>query len=222
MLPGRGVIAPRLLAIGAGALVGTVSSLIVWPENSSRRAERHLRDALRAITECLDSTVLTVSGSEADGGDAWSRYHFNIRQARSAAKSARFHKTKGLLDRLEHVERLYNSVLILNRVAEESTTAGTGAPDYRQSIDEIRRSACAVTDSLADGKDDRPEDLERVDKALSRALDAVMRRPSASESDRMLESALVFGLREVATNLHALLDAKESTAGIRASGRTAA
>src|SRR5690606_7330121 len=124
-----GVIVPRLLAIGVGAVVGTASSLIVWPENSSRRAERHLRDALHAITECLDCAGLAASGSEADSGDAWSRYHFNVRQAHVAAKSARFHKPAGLLDRIQHVERLYNSVLILDRVAEESTTVGTGSSD---------------------------------------------------------------------------------------------
>jgi uncharacterized membrane protein YccC len=73
----------RALAIGIGAVLGTVVTLVVWPDRAIVRAKRHLRLALHAITDRLDAAVDSASGgAHDDASQARRRYHKHMENAR--------------------------------------------------------------------------------------------------------------------------------------------
>lgn len=200
-------IVPRLSAIGIGVLVGAISAVVAWPETASARADKHLRRALIAIAGDLDTTSRIISGDSENGnsdGGSHSPYHFAINQAEEAAGHIRFRNADALRRRIEHVERLYNSVVILNRVAEEGYESLSGVREYRADIDALREQACAATRELAGGAPDVAAKLAPLEEAFDRIYQAALKRRAQSSSQHIVESGLLFGLHEIVLNLRAL------------------
>lgn len=197
----------RALAIGIGAAVGAIATLVVWPDSAGKRARRHLRAALRATAKRLDAAVEGTRGGDVDDGhEARKQYHDHLDDAREATDGIRFGDRESMINKVEKTERLYNSALILNRVAEETDCATEGDEELARCVEEIREAACRATLALAGEDEDLDQHLETIRTELERARDSTTK----SEIDprrHVFRTALVFGLGEVLDSLEDLAEA---------------
>jgi len=199
----------RVIAIGLGALVGVIVSLIVWPDRASKRADRQLREALQAVSSRLKNAMSSVQGDEDTGDEqAQDRFHSHIEAARRAAEASHMSDGERQLDRTEKAIRLYNSVLIINRVGEQGRdTADAG--EIAEHVEKIAEAGCSAIDALSRGERD-DQSLRQVESALSELEDA---RSEAGESaqQRITRGALVFGLGELRDSLRDLFETYASS-----------
>lgn len=194
----------RGIAIALGIAVGTVVSLVLWPDAAETRAERYLRAAISAIGRRMTAAVEGARLS-ADEDDAAERrqYHDNISNARSAAEAIRFADGDTVREKIETVSRLYNSVLIVNRVAESSDGVISSNEAFQQNIENIRRCGSELVEALVQGDTDQDQRLERIGDAIS-----AIRKMAAHSGpgDHVLQDVLVFGLEQLAADLHSLCE----------------
>lgn len=200
----------RSVAIALGAAVGAAVTFVVWPDSATKRARRHLRAALRATAERLDAAVESARSEEHDdAAEARDKYHENLRNARKAAAGIRFGKRRAVDARIDATERLYNSALIMNRVAEETNRATEGDAELDEAVEAIRDAACKATLALAgEEEEEAPGDhLETIRSQLERARAAVARRGPDDPREHIFRATMVFGLGEVMDSLEDLIEA---------------
>ncbi|MBO6782064.1 MAG: FUSC family protein [Alphaproteobacteria bacterium] len=203
----------RGIAIALGVGVGAAVSLAVWPDTATKRAHRHLRTCLRATAERLNAVVDSARNTDdAKDKDARRRYHSNIDSARRAADGIRFDNADGVRERIERTARLYNSVLILNRVAEETDEVAAGNDDFADAIETVRENGCAIAAGLADGETGHADRIERIRAALEDARTFAAGNTAERDDEtraHVFRNAMVFGLGEVCDSLEDLVDAFE-------------
>jgi uncharacterized membrane protein YgaE (UPF0421/DUF939 family) len=196
----------RTVAIGIGAFIGAIISLVVLPDTSRKRAQRHLQAALDAAARSLGNAVDKADGKPASDNDGYAdRYHSNIKSARKAADGVRFGDREVIHKRIEIIEELYNSILILNRVADQTNGISEGNDSFQDNIKLIRKQGCEVIKAIADGDVYQAEKLDEVWESVKSAR----RQVSGSKGnarDHVIRSALVFGFGEVAESLKKLID----------------
>ncbi|MFN3233319.1 MAG: FUSC family protein [Alphaproteobacteria bacterium] len=200
----------RGLAICLGVAVGIITSLVAWPDTTSERVHSHLSTALHAAADRLEDVIKnTREGEDEDQDAARTRYHSNMQDARTAADGVRINDEERLDEKIDNVERLYNSILIINRVAEDSDPLGDDSDDHTKAVEAFREEACSIARSLADG--------EEFDGSISKIRDQIddLRAPLGDETDdareRTFQAALIFGLGEVADSLEGLIEAYQET-----------
>lgn len=194
----------RSTAIAIGSAIGALTSLCVWPDRGEARARRQLRDAFGAIAEILAAAVSRArSGQDAEFDENVARYHARLASAREAADGIRWGDSSDLQDELQQVDRLYNSVIIVRRVAEESEQV-TITGRFADLLTEQGRSICSHIERMAN-----PDAVAKVDEwsAIEKALEQARQdglEPDSADGDQLRQSALVFGLKEVVEQLRAI------------------
>lgn len=191
----------RSAAIGVGVVIGIIGSFLVWPDSARKRVLRHTASALRAVADRLGSAVQQAEGKS--GGDdekAASRFHDNLQHAREASASTSRDKSEAAQELINNTERLYNSVLWVNRVASH----GLGAPLEETLQDELgvlRESARDAIMAIINGTDETADAIKRYAKCLSEMND--------KNSDNHDEGyhALLFALHEIEENMRSVDDA---------------
>ncbi len=202
----------RALAIGLGALVGVVVAMVVWPDKAENRALRHIRAALNAVAEKLDLAVgATHGGIDEKGQKASSRYHAHIGDARSAAAAVRLADDAYLIKQIEEVERLYNAVIIVNRVAEEEERLLPDAQnDLRNKLDQMRKLGCESVRCLAENSAAKNH-LEKFSGTLKEVRASVANSTRDAIEKELHLSAMVFGLDEVQDSLQNLTNMRKAS-----------
>lgn len=196
----------RSIALGLGVSIGLVVNFVVWPDLAGRRARRHMKLALNAAVQRLGLSVEDAQSESArDQSEYQRQFHINLNAARDAAESA-FGDTEQLLDQIQHTERLYNSVLILNRISENTNEANRGDPEFREDVMRCRQIAEEVVESLQNGESGQNEAIETFWNILERLRE----HAAGSAGDargHVLQNAFVFGLGEIGGNLEGLCNA---------------
>ena len=200
----------RGLAIGIGAILGTLVSLIVWPESATKRANRQMSLALKATAQRHDMAVSRVENeAEDEASEARRSFHSHLEQARSAAEGILFGEEKEVRSRIDKIEKLYNSVLFLNRAAEEMSDSSSSVDDIRDHVDIIQDESLDVIRALADGeKTGHGSKLEKIRDALLEARNTVA-DDNDNSTDFIFRSAYVFALGEVWDSLDELAEEEE-------------
>ncbi len=195
----------RMTSIGIGALVGTIVSLVVWPERARSRAERHVADALVAACDRFNQAIVPVMGAKDDEDEeqrAAQRFGTHLGAARAAAQASKIAKTRPLLRQIDDVERFYNSVLIVRR-ATARTKQGDIPQDEGERACHVVNSACSIAQSFAKGE----THLKQEVRELSEQVNEIS---AASASDRHTRrNGLAFGLEEIAMSLSSLIHHRE-------------
>ena len=200
----------RALAIGIGVVVGTAISFIVWPDTSEKRVRRHLQAALQGVANFLQQAVENAdaeTSSDKGKDDDADRYHSNIKSAREAANGIKFADREPALKQIEMVEELYNAILILNRVAEETDHVSKGDDDLQENIRLTRKYGCELIEAIAKGDYSQDDKL----KDIWESLGTVRKQVSANQDDargHVIRNAFVFGLGEVADGLQNLMEGR--------------
>lgn len=205
----------RGLAIVVGSLIGIAVSFVVWPDTAKARFGRHMRSALESIDKRLDAAVASATEEDHDGGeDARKQFHEEIDGARQAAAGLVYTDAAPYQRKIEAVIGLYNSVLFVNRVAEETSDATAGSAELDQAVCAIRETACGMVRRIAEGDAERGRleaGVNELRSTLQEARDVVARRRAADGQARahVMANAMVFALGEVTDGLEALLELHE-------------
>ncbi|MEL6297227.1 MAG: FUSC family protein [Pseudomonadota bacterium] len=199
----------RFLAIMLGGGIGVAVALLVWPETASRRTGRKLRTALHACADLLSGKISKAAGvaGDEDTDDARQRYTSAISEARTAADGVQLADSSPLEQRIDQVEKLYTSIVLIERIGDASKDSSVADhEDLQNALTDFRETACDVIKSIA-------EDAERDDgafDALQSKLDQArgsVRQDSDDRFGSMLDNALAFALGEIALSLENLKNA---------------
>lgn len=202
----------RGIAIGLGVVIGMVSSLVIWPDKSSMRAGRHLKDALRALVDYLNESVEASlsDDQELSGEKARGRYAKEISLARNAAKDVRIADNSNLKDRIQHTEHLYHAVVILERIAGETNSVQGDEAHQAKMISSIREIVCAMVNELAENDSVPSNMLDDLRTMLDDYRDSVQ-APSSEGRSQILKHAMLFGLSEIEDSLTGFANLTSST-----------
>ena len=196
----------RLLAIGIGLSIGIIISLIIFPDKAENRAKRHIRKALRAAAARFEIALNnTRKKDNNDFTDAASKFHKNINAAQKTANAIKFTNKSIILRRIENTRKLYNSILIIHRVAQsskEDITSGDSGIEKDSQI--VREKASQILKALADNKEIDEKDLKIFSELVEEAKEHIVLIPD-NKSINMLRQTLVFGLTEVRESIEALV-----------------
>lgn len=196
----------RTIAIGGGVIMGILVSLIVWPERSMARAEAHIRDALRAAVDLLDSVIVRARGDEAESGEeARSRFLRQLSAARDTAQQVRIADNDSLKQKISAVEQYQRGMDILNSVAKQTDAAVEGDGSVADGVEEFRSLSSQIGRSLADGKVGSTQNQEELERCL-KELRAAATRDDSSAISHVRRNALVFALDEVESSLEQLIE----------------
>jgi len=184
----------RLVAIAIGAAVGLAVSLAVFPDNAARRFERHFRRALAALADRLEAAAAATSEGEDPLNAAHeARYQEAYRNASEASAVMRLRRVQNVADRLHHLQRLHNSIILLDRTLETVDAAPLDSTD-----EEFRAEVGKLAETIRHLADAAPADLPDL-------ADPVR----AAEADR--GGALRFGLRELQLEIRHLSETAPAT-----------
>ncbi|TNC59695.1 hypothetical protein [Rubellimicrobium roseum] len=189
-----------------GAAIGTLVSLLVWPDRAEARFDRHYRRALKATaTRLSDAVQATVEEGRtprvAEHVSAWNEA---VWLAQEALEESRF-VDRGLMQRrLDALRDLHESVAILDRAAEAESPP-MSVESMVGEVSALRRNACAVLTGMAEGRRQKDERIKAMDAALEH-LRQVLKNESPTAKGHELHSAVAFGLREVRRTLAALAE----------------
>ena len=196
----------RLMAIGIGLSIGIIISFIIFPDKAENRAKRHIRKALRAAAARFEIALNnTRKKDNNDFTDAASQFHKNINAAQKTANAIKFTNKSIILRRIENTRKLYNSILIIHRVAQsskEDITSGDSGIEKDSQI--VREKASQILKALADNKEIDEKDLKIFSELVEEAKEHIVLNPD-NKSINMLRQTLVFGLTEVRESIEALV-----------------
>lgn len=199
----------RAIAIGGGALFGAAVSFVAWPDSASKRAQRHLRSALRATAERFETAMSSARGDEQDDGEEASRrFQRNLESARDAAEGILFADRERTAKAIGATERLYNSVLILHRVAEETDEAVQGISELETLVDDLKELGCEATVAIAEGEHDQSSAVEKMRHLLEQARRRLRSEDAEDPRAHLMNATVVFGLGEIADSLEELSEVR--------------
>lgn len=198
----------RGLAIAVGAAMGVLVSFLIWPDRAENRFERHLQRALRAAGIRLSDSLSAASEPrpETSPQEHASDFHGAAQAAQEAIDSAKMVDREGMRRRLDALQRLYNSIIILDRAGETSPTPPLADCGVSKDLDAVRRVVGEVLMSLQDAQSVDVGRLERIDHAL-RQLEADLADHTPDSPQHRGRCAVLFALGEVRRTLAALLEA---------------
>ncbi len=203
----------RGIAIGLGVFIGMLSSFVIWPDSAGSRARRHVRSALIDICNRLSATVEQAFGDDNDddenkSANARKSFHRHLEDARSAMRSMTGAEKKTIADYIDGVEKLYNSVLLIDRATSDEDDAISVKDDLCEELDDVRELAITIIKGLAGEDVDLKPAMKRLKKRVESIYDDGRVDGDVTEF-RLAESVLVFGLGEIYRNLESLIDVSE-------------
>lgn len=112
----------RFESIAVGVVVGVGVTLVVWPDPARARCERHLGRAAESLRVrlCRGLRALRCEAVDdvepaSEGVDAW------LGQARDALGGMREEERRQLSERIESLEELRNTAILLERLARQAS-----------------------------------------------------------------------------------------------------
>jgi len=196
----------RLMAIGIGLGIGIVISLLVFPEKAETRAKKNIRRALSAASNRFETAVQnTRKGENKDLTSSAEKFHKNINAAERTANSISFGRKQPILNQIKTTRKLYNSILIIHRVAahaENDVTNGNSGIEVDAEI--VHEKASKILKALANQDKIEDSELEIFSDLVEKAKDHVVLNPD-NKSVNMLRQTFVFGLTEIRDSISVLV-----------------
>lgn len=216
----------QALAIMIGALIGVAATLVVWPETGRARALRFLADALDDCRRLLEAGFKGLVGADGESGRAVAAdFTRHIAYARQVAGETRYKPRlssgRSLVDAVAAVERLWNTLVILDRIGEERIDDFSG-DDVARVHDRLADLSAATSEHLSRlvdfmaSRTQTPPDFGAIVREIAEVEEAMEAPPRFAQADALDESgrailALRFALdelRRVLGELAALVEAE--------------
>jgi hypothetical protein len=202
----------RLIAIGVGVVIGTLVTFIVWPDKAENRADRFLRLSLTSANKRFNVAMNNARHEEKeDGSEHGDLFHKNINYAQDMINAAEFADKSNIKERIKHTENLYNSIIIIHRVGEESNRNITdGNSNIEKDTENVKKLANDIIEALA-AKD---KIKQHTINKFTDGIDEVINNVSIDDQDNsitMLRQTFVFGLKEMKQSIEALAECDKNT-----------
>ncbi|MGJ8642508.1 MAG: FUSC family protein [Luteolibacter sp.] len=175
----------RSLSIGLGVFIGSIVSVIVWPQTSEKRADAFIRDALKDTRKIL-SLSLAETQKELST-DTISKltslensFSSMISAARNTASDIRFADNSDIMDRIEAITFLHNSILIINKIAEDEDRIQGEDDKFLEFVEQVQEEIEAILEDLIDRSEKVSQ--ETIDKIGTKVEE--IRDLAAEDEDR--------------------------------------
>ena len=183
----------RGMALGLGVAIGLAVSVILFPESARGRAARILANAVRATSDRLSRVLRRVQGEAVEeNSDPRRTYHQRIDEARGAADSLRGDASRSVLAAVEAVERLHDSVQIIERAVGDEDGPPQGVSD--ETLERVRSTAGELMTALVE----KDADFDAAYDAYEACIEAANTDVDQAGGDGPRPSAFLFGLTELA------------------------
>lgn len=197
----------RLIAIAIGVCVGTLVTFIIWPDKSEDRAKRYMKEALKAANNRFNSAIAnTKQKDNEDGSKHASLFHKYINLAEDMTENVRFSDSDNLKSRIKYIRTLYNSIIIIHRVGQESqTNVIDETSNIEKDTEKIKALVNTILENLSKGK----EIDDSTSKDFFETIKDLIENVKISEEDtsvNILRHTFIFGLTEMKQSMKTLIE----------------
>jgi len=201
----------RLLAIGIGIWVGLLVAGIIWPEKSSNRALKHIRYSLNRAQDIFKVTFKNIRSDENDNSsNIVNDFHLSLGKAKDAVENIHLEKVDKYNKLIDGTEKLYNSILIIHRVSNNSDTSLLNYWDnFKKNCDEFSEKTCEILTSLIN-KEMVDDTIMQEYKTLIKKIKKSVLQENNNEDQDVFRHAFVFGIQEIHESLRVLEDIMEA------------
>lgn len=201
----------RLIAIGIGIVVGLVATTLIWPESASKRAKKHLRNALNTACDRFEIAFKnTRSDDNDDATKVADNFHASLGNAKEAAGSIRFGNKKKIKKLIDATEKLYNSILIVHRVADSNNTTLLSEGDETiKNAEDLNEKTCEIVSSMVNKQMVEDEKLKDLGTLINKIKENILALDEDPEQD-VFRKAFIFGIQEIQESLQILEEILET------------
>lgn len=195
----------RLYSIGFGVGVGIIISLIIWPKTADSRTMHFIRKALKNTSNRFQIEFENTRDSEnKKASKVNDNFSTNINQAKTNANSITFSDTKKLLSLIKNTERLYNSITIIQRVAEKAdTNVSDGDAGIEKDSEKVTEKACKIINNLASKEKTTQKEIEDFINLIETTKNNI--ETNTEDKDlTILRNTFMFGLTEIKDSIEAI------------------
>ena len=195
----------RLISIAIGVATGILVSFIVWPHKAETRAMIHARTALGAICKRFNSALESTREKDDEGHEKISdEVHKSLRLAQSCADATKFNDAVRIKEILNNIEKLYNSILIIHRVAQRSKDdISDDSSGIKEDSNNVQEQACEIITCMADQEEVSDSQLCELVENVDKILEGVVISDDAKTN--VLRQGFVFGITEIRDSIKALV-----------------
>ena len=195
----------RLYGIGFGVIFGMIISLVIWPKTSENRAIHFVRKALRNTIDRFKIEFKNTRDSKNESTVKKSNnFSTNISLAKSSANSITFHKKNKVLDLIKYTERLFNSITIIERVAEKSeSNISDGESGIEKDSEKVTQKACKIIEKYVSKKKVTKDELDEFYNLISNTKKNIKNNNEDKEIN-ILRNTFIFGLTEIKESIEKL------------------
>ncbi len=188
----------RLIAIAIGAAVGILVAFIVLPEAAEKRSKRYIR---KALANTRDRYQTAYQNTRSKDNKKYSRvsekFHFNLNKAKNSANTITFNDKDSFHQLINATEKLYNSILIIHRVANKSNDGvSDGESGIEKDSEKVFEASHKIIDKFSKNKAVPQEDIDQFSKLIDKTKENINRGSDKSELN-VLRMTFLFGLTEI-------------------------
>lgn len=195
----------RLISIGFGVSIGILVSFLVWPDTSEKRALRFIRSALKNTCDRFQIEFKnTKKKKNKKATKINDNFSTNINQAKKTADSIAFANNKNIHQLIGSTEMLFNSITIIQRVADRShTNIRDKESGIEKNSEKIIDNACKIIKKFASKKTVSKEEIDAFSK-LIKDTKAAIKSDTSDKELSLLRNTFMFGLSEIRENIEML------------------
>lgn len=197
----------RLLSILVGVIIGVVVSLLVWPDKAENRANRHLLKALAAVSDRFENALENTKRKDNDDSEEIiGNFNDSINKAAESAKAIRFADRNHIQEQIENTKKLYNSLLIIHRVGDQSyKKISDKSSGIEKDTASFKSIASEITKTLSKDKKVSTTKFKELEEIVEK-ITSVIENSEDDKRINTLRQTLVFGITEVKDSLANLIE----------------
>jgi uncharacterized membrane protein YgaE (UPF0421/DUF939 family) len=192
----------RLIGIGFGISIGILTAFIIWPETADSRALKYIKRALKNTSERF-TIEFNNTRDEKNKSTAKVNNNFstNINQAKKITNAISFSDKSKKQSSIKNTEKLYNSITIIERIAEKSKNdISNGESGIEKNSEKVTEQACSIIEKLASGKEVETSEIESFTK-LIKTTKSNINEDNSNKDLLILRHTFIFGLSEINESL---------------------
>ena len=195
----------RLFSIGFGVALGILISFIIWPITAEKRTLQFIKKALKNTCDRFKIEFKNTRDSKNKKATTVNNnFSTNINQAKKTASTITFAKKENLFKLIDYTERLYNSITIIQRVAEKSDkNVSDGDAGVEKNSEKVTEQACTIIDKIASKKEVTDKEI----KEFSNLIETTKSNIQTNIDDKdlsILRNTFMFGLSEIKDSIEKL------------------
>lgn len=195
----------RLMAMAIGIAVGLLITTVIWPEKSNKRAHKYLRSALKSACNRFEIAFEnTKPDTNTKASTIADNFHSSLGQARDVATSIHFGDKEKTLQLIEATEKLYNSILIIQRVADSNAHFYVIDDDeLKEYIGQFKEQTCNALYDFIQKNTIKNQEIKILEELINTIKKFILKLDSDPEKNTGRHT-FIFGIEEVFENLNQL------------------